>query len=161
MPQAATQPDSFLYLAARIDGKKTLGMRSASDEGTLARELSGQKLVLIRSWRVPAWLAGQSDKPLSLKDQAETSAQLAQLLSRGVPLVETLEVVASAVSPKAKPRVERLRELVRQGKSFSQASLETKTFDEATSAVAGSGSSMSRICHGGDPFCALGRRCDA
>lgn len=135
MPQAATQPDSYLFLAARIDGKKTLGMRSASNEGVLARELSGQKLVLIRSWRVPGWLAGQSDKPMSLKDQVAMTSQLAQLLSRGVPLVETLEVVASAVSPKAKPKVERLRELVRQGKSFSQASLETKAFDEATSAV--------------------------
>ncbi len=135
MPKAVSQPDSFLYLAARIDGKKKLGVRSASDEGLLARELSGQKLVLIRSWRVPQWLAGQSDKPISLKDQAEMASQLAQLLSRGVPLVETLEVVASAVSPKAKPRIERLREQVRQGKSFSQASRETGAFDEATSAV--------------------------
>lgn len=135
MPPAAAQPDSFLYLAARIDGKKKLGLRTAPTENALARDLSGQKLVLIRSWRVPAWLAGQSDKPISLKDQAEMTAQLDQLLSRGVPLVETLEVVASAVSPKAKPRVERVRELVRQGKSFSQASRETKAFDEATSAV--------------------------
>lgn len=135
MPPAATQPDSFLFVAARVDGKKKLGVRSAPSEGVLARELSGQKLVLIRSWRVPTWLAGQSDKPISLKDQSEMYAQLSQLLSRGVPLVETLEVVASTVSPKAKPRIERVRELVRQGRSFSQASRETGAFDEATSAV--------------------------
>ena len=135
MPQFATQPESYLFLAARIDGKKTLGMRSAMDEGLLARELSKQKLVLIRSWRVPGWLAGQTDKPLSLKDQAEMTVQLSQLLSRGVPLVETLEVTAEAVSTKSKPRIEQLRELVRQGKSFSDAALETKTFDEATAAV--------------------------
>jgi len=135
MPQAAAQPESYLFIAAKVDGKKTLGMRSAMDEGILARELSKQKLVLIRSWRVPGWLAGQSDKPLSLKDQAEMTVQLSQLLSRGVPLVETLEVTAEAVSTKSKPRIEQLRELVRQGKSFSDATIETKTFDEATAAV--------------------------
>ncbi len=135
MQPSAAQPESFLFIAAKVDGKKTLGMRSALDEGLLARELSKQKMVLIRSWRVPGWLAGQSDKPLSLKDQAELTVQLSQLLSRGVPLVETLEVTAEAVSSKSKPRVEQVRELVRQGKSFSDAALETKTFDNATAAV--------------------------
>jgi type IV pilus assembly protein PilC len=135
MQPTAAQPESFLFIAAKIDGKKTLGMRSALDEGLLARELSKQKLVLIRSWRVPGWLAGQTDKPLSLKDQAEMTVQLSQLLSRGVPLVETLEVTTEAVSNKSKPRIEQLRELVRQGKSFSDAALETKTFDHATAAV--------------------------
>lgn len=135
MQPSAAQPESFIFIAAKVDGKKTLGMRSALDEGLLARELSKQKMVLIRSWRVPGWLAGQSDKPLSLKDQAELTVQLSQLLSRGVPLVETLEVTAEAVSSKSKPRVEQVRELVRQGKSFSDAALETKTFDNATAAV--------------------------
>lgn len=135
MPPAASQPDSFLFLAARVDGRKKLGLRAAADEGLLARELSGQKLVLLRSWRLPGWLARPADKPISLKDQTEIYAQLSQLLSRGVPLVETLEVAASAVSPAAKPRIERLRELVRQGRSFSQASRDTAAFDAATSAV--------------------------
>lgn len=135
MQPTAAQPDSFLFVAAKVDGKKTMGLRSAADEGILARELSKQKMVLIRSWRVPSWLAGQTDKPLSLKDQAEMTVQLSQLLSRGVPLVETLEVTAEAVSNKSKPRIEQVRELVRQGKSFSDAALETKTFDHATAAV--------------------------
>lgn len=137
MPQILTQPDSFLFVAAKVDGKKKLGVRPAMDEGVLARDLSKQKLVLIRSWRVPGWLAGKTDKPLSLKDQAEMTVQLSQLLSRGVPLVETLEVTAQAVSNKARPRVEQLRELVRQGKSFSDASRETGAFDDATAAVFG------------------------
>lgn len=158
MPTAAAQPESYLFVAARIDGKKTMGMRAAMDEGVLARDLSKQKLVLIRSWRVPGWLAGQSDKPLSLKDQAEMTVQLSQLLSRGVPLVETLEVTAEAVSSKAKPRIEQLRELVRQGKSFSDASRETSTFDEATAAVFGAAEKTGDLAGAADQLARNARR---
>ena len=137
MPASASQSESFIFLAAKVDGKKTLGRRSARDEGVLARELSSQKLVLLRSWRLPSWLAGESDKPLGLKDQAEMTAQLAQLSSRGVPLVETLDVTAQAVSNKARPRVLQLKDLVSQGTAFSRAATETGAFDEVTAAVFG------------------------
>ena len=137
MPTATHQSESFIFLAAKVDGKKTLGRRSARDEGVLARELSSQKLILLRSWRLPSWLAGESDKPLGLKDQAEMTAQLAQLSSRGVPLVETLDVTAQAVSNKARPRVLQLKDLVSQGTAFSRAAIETGAFDEVTAAVFG------------------------
>jgi len=72
---------------------------------------------------------------ISLKDQAELNVQLAQLLGRGVPLVETLEVAASAVSPAMRPRVQRMRELVAAGSNFAEACRAVGGFDPVTVAV--------------------------
>jgi general secretion pathway protein F len=52
-----------------------------------------------------------------------------------VPLVEALEVTASAVSPSAKPIVEKMRELVAAGSSFGDACQKTGKFDRVTIAV--------------------------
>ncbi len=135
-PSPAAQPESFLFIAARADGGKTFGLRPADDEGVLARDLGREKLILLRSYRVPAWLAGGQGE-LPLKDQAEATTQLAALLERGVPLVEALEVVAEAVSSRSKLKVTRMRDMVSQGRSFAAASVETGAFDQVTAAVFG------------------------
>ncbi|MEM9166423.1 MAG: type II secretion system F family protein [Planctomycetota bacterium] len=138
MPAPATslsdQPPSYLFVAAKADGRRTLGVRPAADEGVLARELGAERLILVRSVRIPGWLSG-GDEPLGLKDQAELTGQLAQLLDRGVPLVEALEVTAEAVSNKSSSKVRRVRDLVNQGRSFAAASLEANAFDTVTAAV--------------------------
>jgi type IV pilus assembly protein PilC len=136
MPSPAAQPESFLFIAAKADGGKAFGVRPADDEGVLARDLGKEKLILLRSYRVPAWLAGGQGE-LPLKDQAEATTQLAALLDRGVPLVEALDVVAEAVASKSRPRVSRLRDMVSQGRSFAAASVETGAFDTVTGAVFG------------------------
>ncbi|MEO1534705.1 MAG: type II secretion system F family protein [Planctomycetota bacterium] len=136
MPIPAAQPESFLFVAAKADGGKTFGVRPADDEGVLARDLGKEKLILLRSYRVPAWLAGGQGE-LPLKDQAEATTQLAALLDRGVPLVESLEVVAEAVSPKSRVKVSRMRDMVSQGRSFAASSVETGAFDDVTAAVFG------------------------
>jgi general secretion pathway protein F len=61
--------------------------------------------------------------------------QLSQLLIRGVPLVEALEVVASSVSPRTKPLVERVRDRVASGSGFSDASETVGLFDNVTISV--------------------------
>jgi type II secretory pathway component PulF len=127
-------PPSFIFLAARADGKRTIGVRSAGDDRALAGELRKDKLLLLRAFRVPGWLISRRTG-LSLKDETEFTGQLAQLLLRGVPLVESLEVAAEAVSPRARPSVVRIREMVSQGRSFARAAVDAGAFDTVTASV--------------------------
>lgn len=133
-PSPSPQPESFLFVATRADGRRKIGIRPAASETELSRELGAERLILTRSYHLPAWL-GPSVRELGLKDQAELTAQLGQLLDRGVPLVEALEVTAEAVSPRARPKVRQIRDIVNQGRGFSKAALETQAFDEVTAAV--------------------------
>lgn len=123
----------FFYLAATPKGKRTFGVRQARSERALADHLRRDKLVLLRTWRLPAALA--SEPRLTMKDQVELNSQLAMLLTRGVPLVESLEVTSTVVSPGMQPVVERMRELVQGGTSFADACRKMGVFDEITVAV--------------------------
>lgn len=124
---------AFLFIAAKSTGGRAVGLRQARSERALAENLRRERQVLLRSWRMPAFMA--TEARLTLKDQAELNQQLAQLLGRGVTLVETLEVVRSTVSARATEVVERLREQVGSGSSFSQACERTGVFDTVTIAV--------------------------
>lgn len=129
----AAPTTQYLYLAAKPDGGRTLGLRKARSSRHLSDDLRRQRLVALRSWSLPAW-AGKADK-VKLKDQAELHLQLAQLLTRAVPLVEALEVTASAVATTTRPKVDRMRELVAAGSSFSDACEAVGIFDRVTIAV--------------------------
>jgi len=126
-------PSPFLYLAATPKGGRTLGVRQARSERALADGLRKDRLVLLRTWRLPGALA--VEPRLNLKDQVELNSQLAMLLTRGVPLVEALEVTATVVSSRMQPVVERMRELVAGGTSFADACRRVGVFDEITVAV--------------------------
>ena len=129
----AADPKAFLYLAATPRGARSLGLRRARSPRALAETLRRDKLVVLRSWPVPAWLAPeQSMKP---KDQAALNEQLAQLVSRGVPLVEALEVAGTVVQQGQRPRVDRMRERVAAGASFAEAAATAGGFDRVTVAV--------------------------
>jgi general secretion pathway protein F len=120
-------------VAAHSGGGRRLGVRSAASERVLAESLRREKLLLLRSYRLPAWAA--TSGTLGLKDLAELNEQLGQLLSRGVPLVEALEVVAATVGKKSQPAVTRMRELVAAGSTFSDACARVGGFDKVTVAV--------------------------
>jgi general secretion pathway protein F len=124
---------SYLFIAARTGGGRKMGVRAAAGERSLAEALRRERLLLLRSYRIPG-TAG-AGRGLRLRDRAEMNEQLAQLLSRGVPLVEALEVVASTVAPSAKGLVERMRELVSAGSSFADACQRVKAFDRVDIAV--------------------------
>jgi len=130
----AGTPSSFLFLAVTPRGGRTLGMRQARSERALAEGLRRDRLVLLRTWRLPGWV-GAREGSLALKDQAELNTQLALLLKRGVPLVEALEVTASVVSARTRPLVLRLRDEVAGGASFSDACRRARAFDTVTIAV--------------------------
>ena len=72
---------------------------------------------------------------MKTKDHLVLNEQLAQLLSRGVPLVEALEVVESVIRPDQRPRIERMREAVSGGASFADACRAVGGFDVVTIAV--------------------------
>lgn len=120
-------------MASTPRGGRRFGIRRAKDQRQLAQQLRSQRLVPLRTWPLPSWVGGETD--LGLKDQAEIHFVLGQLLSRGVPLVEALEVTATSVSTASRPRVERMRELVAAGSSFSDACLSVGSFDPVTIAV--------------------------
>lgn len=124
---------SFLFVAATAAGGRTYGVREARDSRALADLLRRERLLLLRSWRLPSWATRA--RGLRLADRASFNDQLSQLLHRGVPLIEALEVTASAVGPRARPVVERMRELVGAGSSFADACTRVGVFDRVTIAV--------------------------
>lgn len=130
MPASTFQ---FVFQAMTPTGGRMLGFRAASDLATLQEDLRREQLLLLKAWKVP--LGASAPPMLPLKDDALLNEQLNILLSRGVPLVEALEVASSVVSPASKGRIERLREHVAAGTSFSDACTKTGGFDVVTSAV--------------------------
>ena len=123
----------YFFQAMTSTGVKTLGFRAAADPSQLADELQREQLMLLKAWRLPVGAASATTLPL--KDDAALNEQLSILLARGVPLVDALEVAASVVHPRSKARVQRLRELVAAGDSFSEACQKTGGFDAVTIAV--------------------------
>ncbi|MCA9292969.1 MAG: type II secretion system F family protein [Phycisphaerales bacterium] len=136
----ASATATFVYSAITQSGQKTLGMRSARDRDHLTEELKRRDLLLMKAWRLPGGVAlagvpGETKGLMPLRDQAALNDQLQTLLSRGVTLVEALEVAQSVVSPKSTERVRRLRELVSSGRSFADACVETGGFDKVAIGV--------------------------
>ena len=128
--------NSFVFLAIRTGGGRTLGVRWAKSRSNLAELLRREKLLLLNAWALPRWAGTQrTDAPVTLGEQVVLNEQLAQLLARGVPLVEALEVAAGTVRPRGRARVERLRELVSTGSSFADACSTVGGFDSVTIAV--------------------------
>lgn len=124
---------AFFYVAMRPGGGKKLGLRQASSIPALAQSLRSENHLLLRTYRLPAWTARESK--FKLKDHATLNEQLTQLLTRGVPLVEALEVVAQTVRPVVRPKISRMRDLVSAGSSFADACKSVGGFDNVTIAV--------------------------
>lgn len=133
MSRAQTKPNAFLFVAATSHGGRRFGVRQAQGERALAETLRRERLVLMRTWALPAWAA--PEVKVKLKDYEALNSQLAQLLSRGVPLVEALEVTATVVQPACRPIVVRMKELVAAGTSFGDACQQVGVFDTVAIAV--------------------------
>ncbi|MEL6329170.1 MAG: type II secretion system F family protein [Planctomycetota bacterium] len=133
MSSFSQQPRSFAFVASRQGGGRRFGVRSAQSERALADELRRERAVLLQTWKLPGWIGTESR--MSLADQATLNEQLAQLVDRGVPLVDALQVSESVVGKKQKRRVRRMAELVAAGKSFADASREAGGMDPVTVSV--------------------------
>lgn len=121
-------------MAAKPGGGRAIGVRQARDERHLAGELRKERMALLRSLKLPVSVR-ENTSDVKLKDQAELNTQLAQLLSRGSPLVEALEVTGASVSSTMKPRALRMRDLVAGGASFADACEQVGGFDRVTVAL--------------------------
>lgn len=131
-----TTPDpAFFYLAAGADGSRKFGVRSALNERSLAEGLGRDRLILVRSFRLPKVLNTTATGKLPLKDQAEIHTQFSQLVGRAVPVAEALEVVEQTVTRRTSPTIAKMRSLVSQGSSFADACEATGSFDATTTAV--------------------------
>lgn len=133
MSRTASSSGSFLYLANKPGGGRAVGIRRARSERALAEALRHDRHVLRRTWKLPG--ASADAGYFNLNDQAALNTQLAQLLSRGVPLVDAMEVAATVVSARAGERVLRMRDAVASGKSFAEACVQAGAFDEVSVAV--------------------------
>jgi type II secretory pathway component PulF len=133
MSPTATTTRSFFYLANKSTGGKAMGIRSARSQRALADHLRKEKQILIRTWALPDWASNETQ--MSLKDHAEFDSQIAQLVSRGVPLTEALEVASTVVSSGNTERIERLGHAVAQGTSFADACAQVGSFDSVTVSV--------------------------
>ncbi len=123
----------FFFSAVSADGSRKRGMRTATDEPSLAQALSEDGLLLVKARKLPSWTARTTDLPL--KDQVGFNRQIGDLLGRGVTLVEALEVAGSVVTPATKKRSERIRSLVGAGASFADACEQVGGFDSITITV--------------------------
>jgi len=132
MPGPAAE-NPFFYIASKAGGGRSCGVRQARSPRALSDSLRREKKILLKSQRLPAFLASESK--MTLKDHAEMNTQLAQLVSRGVPLVEALDVTAQTVHPRAKGKVSFIRQKVASGSSFADACRAAGGFDTVTTAV--------------------------
>lgn len=134
MQSARTRkPASYLYFAATPVGGRKAGVRVAAGPHALAANLRQDRLLLLNSWRLPVSLG--DSRTLPLKDLAGVNDVLAQLLTRGVPLVEALDTTTQTVSPRLSPRIAQVREKVAAGTSFADACDQTGMIDRVTTAV--------------------------
>lgn len=135
MSAASNNPTPFLFVAVNPTGGKKLGVRAAITEAALQDSLRRDRLLLLRAWKAPQWATPTEVGALPLKDQTALNEQLANLLKRGVPLVDALQVASSVVSPKARAKAARMRDLVSAGASFSTACEQVGGFDPVSIAV--------------------------
>lgn len=133
MSRAQSTSRPFFYIATKSAGGKSMGVRSARSQRALAEYLRKDKQTLVRTWNLPKWMANEQE--MSLKDHANFDAQIAQLVSRGVPLTEALDIAATVVTKSNEQRIERLGNLVAQGTSFADACKQVGSFDSVTIAV--------------------------
>lgn len=133
MSRAAVSNRAFLYVASKPGGGRDIAVKNARSERALAEMLRRDRQILLRAWGMPGWMS--SEPALGLKDQAALNEQLAQLLSRGVPLVDALEVAGSVVRSGVKPKIDRMREMVAAGSGFADAAKSAGGVDRVTVAV--------------------------
>lgn len=129
---------AFVYLGVKPGGGRTWGLRPVATRAALAESLRRERVLLLQAYPVPGWLVparAPGSGALTLADQAVMNDQLAALLSRGVPLVEALDVAAQTVTTRARPRVARIKDQVASGMAYSEACRVSKAFDDVTVSV--------------------------
>lgn len=130
-------PD-FAYTAKSLAGEKLYGTISAGSRTEAMQRLRAMSLLPLvlqdSAAAVPAWT--QISLPVRVKKEqiADFCAQLADLLSGGVAMLESLKILADASdNPRLKEAALRIHEAVSQGQTLDQAmGLERSIFSDLT-----------------------------
>ena len=110
----------FNYKAKSTTGAQVSGLMEAENERVLAAKLKAQKLILISSvMEKKKKLAGRGGK-VTVKDLSIFSRQFATMISAGVPVLQSLNIIYDQVeSRKLKECVGKIRDDIGQGQTLS------------------------------------------
>jgi len=125
---------SFEYLVKDKTGKDLKGVQDATEAAELVRRLKGQGYVVIRVEEVKKasilsiqktpekkWKPGKSGK-VKLDDLVVFGRQMATLVAAGIPLVQSLDILATQVEKeKFRQILRKMHNDVQSGKSLSEA----------------------------------------
>ncbi len=117
---------SFAYAAKAADGKKVEGVIKASDRSAAQAELKKKNLTVNtlneQKGGKKAGLFGAARPHVGTKDIAVMTRQLSTMISAGIPLLESLEILHEQASdPGFKNVLDKVIERVRAGSDFSTA----------------------------------------
>jgi type II secretory pathway component PulF len=128
----STRP--YLAVAVKPGGKRAVCIRSAASPSQLASTLRRERMTVLQSYPLPGFMAPGKSR-MGLKDQGIFNEQLHQLLSRGVPLVEALQVAANTVSAASRSAIEGIGQQVASGVAMADACDKSGQFDVVNVAV--------------------------
>lgn len=117
----------FAYTAKTADGKKVESVIRAADKGAAQAELKKKNLTVStlveqKGGKKSAGLFGPPRPHVKTKDIAVMTRQLSTMISAGIPLLESLEILHEQASdPGFKIALDKIIERVRAGSDFSTA----------------------------------------
>ena len=116
---------SFAYVARETDGKQTKGSISAANRQTAMAELRKKNIAVVSLEERSLFKKGLFGAPkahVKGKDLAVMTRQLSTMISAGIPLLESLEILQEqADDPGFKMVLQKISERVRGGSDFSEA----------------------------------------
>jgi len=122
----------YKYIVKDKEGRKLQGVLEASDHTTAIEELHKRELIVIQLTETKKGRILLKRKKVKLDDLAVFSRQLATLVDSGIPLVQSLEILAEQVENKNFSRVIlKTKQEIEKGKAFYEAlSLNSQVFSE-------------------------------
>jgi type IV pilus assembly protein PilC len=116
----------FAYVAKTADGKKVEAVIRAADKGAAQAELKKKNLsvssIVEQKDKKKGGLFGPPRPHVKTKDIAVMTRQLSTMISAGIPLLESLEILQEQASdPGFKNSLDKIIERVRAGSDFSTA----------------------------------------
>ncbi len=122
MAEKATELELFLWEGRDKRGKKLKGQLTGRNQNLIRADLRRQGITPTRVRRKPKALFGGAGKPISPKDIAVFSRQLATMLKSGVPLVGSLEIIQHGSSnPRMGKMISDVRRDIESGSTLSEA----------------------------------------
>jgi type IV pilus assembly protein PilC len=123
---------NFSWAGTDRKGRKTSGQMAALDDVAVKASLRGQGIAVLKVRRASAFSFGEKGKAIKTKDIAIFTRQLATMLQAGVPLVQSLDIVARGDSnPRMQELLGSVKNSVESGNSLTESfAKHPKYFDD-------------------------------